>query len=439
MTTTDLESPVLTIEGPSSPFDATVEVPGDKSISHRSALFGAIAEGVTHIRGFLPATDCVATLEAVRTLGIKVECLGDEVLVYGQGLNGLQEPLRPVECGGSGTTMRLLAGLLAGQEFYSVLAGNAQLSKRPMDRIAGPLRQMGATVLGRQGGRFAPLSISGGNLEGITYVSPVASAQVKSAVLLAGLYAEGETTVREPLATRDHTERMLLAMGANLTQDGESITVRASRLRALDIQVPGDPSSAAFLLAAAAIVPGSRVAVPNVGVNPGRTGFLKALERMGARVAVRDEVISNGEPVATLELQHGELKGITLTKEDVPSLIDELPVLAVVATQATGITEVRGAGELRVKETDRIATIVDELSKMGAKIEARPDGFIIEGPVELKGAEVTSHGDHRLAMSLAIAGLAAEGQTRVHDTSCTDDSFPGFNMALGVLRGGMRG
>jgi 3-phosphoshikimate 1-carboxyvinyltransferase len=304
-----------------------------------------------------------------------------------------------------------------------------------MERVAEPLRRMGATVLGRRGGRFAPLSISGGDLKGIAYEPPVASAQVKSAVLLAGLYAEGETIVREPVATRDHTERMLLAMGANLLREDGDIKISQSELHALDIQVPGDPSSAAFLLAAAAIVPGSRVVVPNIGVNPGRIGFLRALERMGARIAIRDEETRNGEPVATLELEYGELRGITLGAEDVPAIIDELPVLAVVATQARGVTEVRGAGELRVKETDRIAAIVDELGKMGAKIEARPDGFVIEGPVKLKGAEVNSHGDHRLAMSLAVAGLAAGGQTSVHDTICTDDSFPGFERALDTLRG----
>jgi len=307
-----------------------------------------------------------------------------------------------------------------------------------MDRVAQPLRLLRATLLGRQGGKYPPLSIHGGGLKGIVYEPPVASAQVKSAILLAGLYAEGETTVREPIATRDHTERMLLAMGAALSHEGNNITVEPSEIKALDIHVPGDPSSAAFLLAAGAIVPGSRVTVPNVGVNPGRVGFFRALQRMGSRITFYDEELRNGEPVALVELSHSELHGIQIGAEEVPAIIDELPILAVVASQANGVTEVRGAAELRVKETDRIATIVRELSELGAKIEALPDGFVVEGPARLRGAEVTSHGDHRLAMSLAVAGLAAEGRTTVHDTACTDDSFPGFERALAALKAGDR-
>jgi 3-phosphoshikimate 1-carboxyvinyltransferase len=423
----------LSVEGPVSPIQARLRVPGDKSISHRAAMLGGIAEGTTRIRNFLPANDCLATLDVVRGLGVEVEYRGDEVLVHGRGMNGLMEPPRPLECGGSGTTMRLMSGLLAGQPFYSVLVGNAQLSRRPMDRVARPLREMGATILGREGGRLAPLSIQGGNLKAISYRPPVASAQIKSTVLLAGLFASGETTVEEPTATRDHTERMLKAMGADLKVDGSVVRVRQSRLKAIDVNVPGDISSAAFILAAAAIVPGSRIIVEGVGVSPGRTGFLHALKRMGAEVRLHNEHESHGEPVADVEVSFASLMGISVSAEDVPGMIDELPLLAVVATQAEGITEVRGAAELRVKETDRIATTAAELTSMGAHIEPLPDGFRVHGPTPLSGARVSSQGDHRLAMSLSIAALVAKGLTTVEDTECADDSFPGFGALLRTL------
>lgn len=428
----------LTIRGGVPALVGQVEVPGDKSISHRAAMLGAIGEGTTRIRNFLPANDCLATLAAVSDLGIDVEYAGDAVLMHGRGFAGLQEPARPLECGGSGTTMRLLAGLLAGRPMYSVLTGNAQLSRRPMDRVAVPLRRMGATMLGRTGGKYPPLSIMGGNLHAIRYEMPVASAQVKSAVLLAGLSAEGITSVTELAPTRDHTERMLAAMGVRVDRVGDTVLiVPASRLEPLDIHVPGDISSAAFMLAAAAIVPGSHLTIPRVGVNPGRVGILRALQRMGDRqgrgLRLRNERLENGEPVADLELSHGPLKGITLSAHEVPALIDELPLLAVIATQAEGVTEVHGADELRVKETDRIATTVSELRRMGAKLEPLPDGFIVEGPVRLRGAQLSSHGDHRLAMALAVAALAADGETTIEETACIDDSFPGFERTLARL------
>lgn len=429
----------LAVEGPIAPFDGRLTVPGDKSISHRAAMLGGVAEGVTRIRNFLPANDCLATLDVMRGLGVEVEYRVGEVLVHGRGMVGLVEPARPLECGGSGTTMRLISGLLAGQPFYSVLACNAQLSRRPMDRVARPLREMGATILGREGGRLAPLSIQGGNLHGISYRPPVASAQIKSAVLLAGLFAQGETVVEEPTPTRDHTERMLMSMGADLAVEGKVVRVRASRLHAIDVDVPGDISSAAFILAAAAIVPGSRVVVEGVGVNPGRTGFLHALERMGALVRLHGERDSNGEPVADVEVSYAGLHGIAISAQEVPGMIDELPLLAVVATQAEGVTEVRGAAELRVKETDRIATTAAELARMGARVEALPDGFRVHGPTPLLGAQVSSHGDHRLAMSLCVAALVARGVTTVEDTECADDSFPGFEAALRTLTEGGRG
>jgi 3-phosphoshikimate 1-carboxyvinyltransferase len=400
-------------------------------------MLGAIADSATRIRNFLPANDCLASLGAMRDLGIEIEVHHDEVRVQGKGLRGLQEPYRPIECGGSGTTMRLLAGLLAGQPFYSVLAGNAQLSKRPMERVATPLRAMGAFIQGRGGGRYAPLSIEGGNLRGIRYSPPVASAQVKSAILLAGLFAEGSTVVEESLPTRDHTERMLTAMGASVHTEQGAVTLRPiERLAALDISVPGDISSAAFMLVAAGIVPGSRLLLPGVGVNPGRTGIISTLVRMGEQITTHNERIANGEPVADLEAVYAPLKGIEITSAEVPTLIDELPVLAVAATQAEGVTEVRGAGELRVKETDRIATTVAELRRMGAQIEALEDGFRVAGSARLRGARVSSHGDHRLAMALAVAALVAEGETTIEDTECIRDSFPGFESALARLSPG---
>lgn len=422
---------VLQVAKARQPFGGAFPVPGDKSVSHRAVMLGSIADGTTRIRNFLPATDCLTTIEAMRALGIEVKVARWEVLVYGRGLRGLREPRRPVECGGSGTTMRLLAGVLAGQPFYSVLTGNAQMSGRPMERVVVPLRLMGATILGREGGKYAPLSILGGDLQGIKYRPPMASAQVKSALLLAGLFANDPTTVEGTLPTRDHTERMLTAMGAQVETSGNGVTIQPSqRLSPVDLDVPGDISSAAFLLVAASIVPGSRLVLAKVGVNPGRTGILSALRRMGAQVTAHNERICNGEPMADLEVSYSPLKGIQITPEDVPSLIDELPVLAVAATQAVGITEVRGAAELRVKETDRIATTVAELRKLGADIEPLFDGFRVSGPCRLYGAVTDSHGDHRLAMALAIAGLAAEGETIVENAECTHDSFPGFELVL---------
>ncbi len=428
---------LLTVNSPAHSLVGEVEVPGDKSITHRALMLGAIANGTTRITNALLATDCMTTLEMVRALGIEVEQLtSGEIQVHGKGINGLREPGRPLECGGSGTTIRLMSGILAGQPFYSVLASNAQLGKRPMDRIVIPLRRMGATVLGRQGGKFTPLTIQGGNLKAITYRPPVASAQVKSAVLLAGLFANGITTVEEKLPTRDHTERMLSAMGAQILRSDTRISITPRPiLTPLKIRIPGDMSSAAFLLVAASIVPGSRLLLRGIGINPGRTGILTALQSMGANLSLEKTKIENGEPVADLQISYNSLQGITISPEEVPGLIDELPVLAVAATQANGVTEVRGAAELRVKETDRIGTTVSELRRMGANIEALPDGFRIKGPTPLHGANVSSHGDHRLAMALTVAALVAEGETMIEGIECTRDSFPGFENTLAQLLG----
>jgi len=419
-----------------------VKVPGDKSISHRALLLGAIAEGTTRICNFLPAADCLATLACVRALGVEVERLSEiELIVQGRGLPGLIEPRDVLDCAGSGTTMRLLAGILAGQPFYSVLTGNEQLRRRPMGRIVEPLRWMGATVFGRDDGRLPPLTVMGGNLRSIEYKLPVASAQVKSAILLAGLYADGPIVIHEPGPARDHTERMLAAMGADIGVDGATITLRGdTKLSSLDIVVPGDISSAAYFIAAACLIPprwggteGGEVIVADVGVNPTRTGFLDALRKMGADILAENQREVSGEPVADAVVRTGELRGIEVRGDQVPRMIDEFPILAVVASQAQGTTVVSDAAELRVKETDRIANVALELRKLGARIEERPDGFVVEGPTPLVGAQVNSHGDHRLAMSLAIAGLLAEGETTIGGAECIVDSFPGFEEALRAL------
>jgi 3-phosphoshikimate 1-carboxyvinyltransferase len=420
------------------PLNGRVHVPADKSITHRALLFGAIAEGVSRVRNYLDGGDCRATLNVVRQLGVLVEePAPGEWRIHGRGLWGLGEPEVVLDCVNSGTTARLLAGLLAGQRFHSVITGSAQLRRRPMARVVEPLRQMGADIAGRQDGRLLPLSLRGRALRGIEYTMPVASAQVKSCLLLAALYAEGLTVVREPGPARDHTERMLTAMGVSMVRHGNTVIAEAptTPLQPLDLTVPGDFSSAAFLLAAGACVPGSRVTVAEVGVNPTRRGLLDALIAMGADVVLDNWGESGGEPIGDLHVRPAPLRAITLEGDAIVTLIDELPVFAVIATQAHGITVVRDAAELRVKETDRIATTVAELRKLGARIEATADGFVIEGPTPLHGARVHSHGDHRLAMALAVAGLLAEGATAVEETECIADSFPGFEQVLLKLGG----
>ena len=411
-------------------------VPGDKSISHRATIFAALAEGRSHVRNFLPGGDCQATLGVLRALGVAVEEISpSELSIDGAGLHGLQEPAAVLDCVNSGTTMRLMAGLLAGQRFFSVLSGSPQLTKRPMGRVVEPLRQMGALIHGRQGGKLAPLAIQGARLHDIDYMLPVASAQVKSALLLAGLYTDGLTVVRQPGPARDHTERMLAAMGAPIRVLGLVATSERPKqpLAPLDITVPGDISSAAFLLAAGLLVPQSHLTVTGVGVNPTRTGILDILQMMGADIRLDNLRQEAGEPVADIVVQHSELHGVQIGGDLIVRAIDELPVLAVLATQARGRTVVRDAAELRVKETDRIATVAAELRKLGAHVEEYPDGFAIEGPVELHSAPVWSHGDHRLAMALAVAGLVASGPVLVEEAECVSDSFPGFERVLHTL------
>jgi 3-phosphoshikimate 1-carboxyvinyltransferase len=417
------------------PLRGQVRVPGDKSITHRALLLGAISEGTSRVGNLLQANDCLATLRAVQALGIRTEKVGaTTVTIHGGGLHGLQEPGDVLHCSRSGTTMRLLAGLLAGQPFLSVLTGDAQLLSRPMARVADPLRRMGATVLGRDGGRRPPLAVQGGHLAGIDYLMPVASAQVKSALLLAGLYTSSPTTLHEPGPARDHTERMLRAMGARLEIENHVLRIKpGERLEAVDVTVPGDFSAAAFLLVAAALVPGSEIIIEGVGVNPTRTGFLDVLLAMGADLTLQDERTVGGEPVADLVVRASDLRGVEVGGALVVRAIDEFPVLAVAATQAHGDTIVRDAAELRVKETDRIASTVQELRRLGAEIEALPDGFVVRGPTRLRGSKVHSHGDHRLAMSLAVAGLVATGETTVENADCIGDSFPGFSATLAQL------
>jgi 3-phosphoshikimate 1-carboxyvinyltransferase len=422
-----------------SPLRGEITVPGDKSITHRALLLGALADGPTRIRGYLDGGDCRATLGCLRALGVQIEQPDSgELVIHGSGLRGWHEPDDVLNCVRSGTTMRLLAGLLAGQSFYSILGGEAQLRRRPMDRVTAPLRQMGARIEGRQGGRVPPLSIIGAPLHGTEYTLPVASAQVKSSILLAGLFAEGTTTVIEPTLSRDHTERMLSARGATVLTQGTRHTIMGpvTGLAPLDVSVPGDFSSAAFWLVGALLVPGSVVLLRDINVNVTRIGLLDMLHDMRARITVIAPHDEGGEPVADLLVCAQPLKAAQVGGDLVPRMIDEFPILALAATQAEGITHVRDAAELRVKETDRIATIVEALCALGAHIEPYPDGFDVEGPTPLQGAVVDSHGDHRLAMTLAIAGLCAQGETTILGSECIADSFPGFEARLQLLAKG---
>jgi 3-phosphoshikimate 1-carboxyvinyltransferase len=406
---------------------AHVAVPGDKSISHRAVLIGAVCEGETRIAGFGRSADTEATIGAVRTLGVEVDEEDvDTLRVRGVGLRGLRQPDTPIDCGNAGTLMRLAAGLVAGREGRFELVGDVSLSARPMERVAEPLRRMGATVETTDG--HAPLVVHGSALRSIDYELPMPSAQVKSAVLLAALQADGSTTVVEPMPTRDHTERLLERAGARVTRRPTSVTVeRAQELRLTEVEIPGDFSSAAPFLVAAAIVPGSAVTVHGVGLNPRRAGLLDVLERMGAKVAIYNRRPIGGEPAGDVELRASNLVGASISAEEVPALVDELPLLAVAACHARGETVVRGASELRVKESDRLEAIVEELRRIGAHIRATRDGFRIRGvPARLRGGVVDSHGDHRLAMVGAVAGVASREGVDLHGAEAVDVSFPGF-------------
>jgi len=407
-------------------------VPGDKSISHRSLILGSIAQGETRIYNFLNSLDCLKTLECMQVLGAEIELGKDNsVKIKGKGLYGLQEPKNILDVGNSGTTIRLLTGLLSGQDFYSVLCGDVSIRKRPMRRVVEPLRLMGADIWGRKDGQFAPLSVRGNKLNPLHYTLPVASAQVKTALLLAGLYTTGETVIKEPLPTRNHTEKMLEIMRADLEISPTEIKVMGGKeLRGTDIFIPGDISSAAYFIAAASILRNSQITIKQVGINPTRTGIIGTLNKMEAKIDTSNYQIESNEPQADLMIEYSKLKGVEIKKENVPFIIDELPLIAVVATQAQGKTVVGGAKELRVKETDRIKAIVSELKKMGADIKEKEDGFSVNGPTRLQGAVCESYNDHRIAMSLAVAALLAEGKTVIKNSECINISFPGFEKTL---------
>lgn len=404
----------------------TIQVPGDKSISHRSIMFGAMASGKTTVEGFLLGADCLSTISCFRKLGVEINLQDDRVTIHSEGAEGWKEPSAVLDTGNSGTTTRLMLGLLAGTTFHTVMAGDESIAKRPMKRIVDPLRLMGADIRGRQNGEFTPLAIQGSPLSAINYTLPVASAQVKSAILLAALYAEGITIIEEPVATRDHTEIMLKHFGVDLKRDGNTIRVRGGqKLTASHIKVPGDISSAAFMIGAALITEGSEIRLDNVGINPTRTGILDVISQMGAEFETI-ETVPEGERSANLVIRSSRLKGIEIGGALIPRLIDEIPVIALIATQCHGTTVIKDAEELRVKETDRISAVVDELSKMGADITATPDGMIINGPTPLTGAEMKTYGDHRLGMMAAIASLIADGPVAIDDPDCIAVSYPGF-------------
>jgi 3-phosphoshikimate 1-carboxyvinyltransferase len=403
-----------------------IQMPGDKSISHRYAMLGAIAEGPTEIHVFASSADCQSTLGCLAKLGVKIERQGHTVTIQGAGLHGLKAPGDRLDAGNSGSTMRMLAGILAGQPFKSVMFGDASLSRRPMKRVIAPLTQMGARITSAEGG-LPPLEIEGGALKPIRYQLPVASAQVKSAVLLAGLYAEGETEVVEPAATRDHTEIALEQMGADIGRHHHTIAVRGGvRLEGKKFYVPGDISSAAFFLVAGMLVPESNLTIHNVGLNPTRTAILDVLAAMGGRVKVLNVEMLNGELLGDLHVEPGRMRGGEIPAAMVPGLIDELPVLSVFGTQTENGLTYHGAAELRVKESDRIAVVAENLKRMGAEVEEFPDGLRVAGRQRLRGAEIETYGDHRIAMAFAVAGLVAEGTTVIKDSGCVDVSFPEF-------------
>ncbi len=422
----------LRVRGPAAGLHGELTVPGDKSISHRAVILGALADGATRISGFLAAADCLHTAHALEAMGVKIDNLGEpDLAVHGVGLHGLADPRDVLDLGNSGTGMRLLMGVLAGQNFATTLTGDQSLRQRPMDRVAAPLAEMGIRVAGQGERCTPPVTVPGGKPRAITYHTPMASAQVKSAILLAGLYAEGTTTVIEPAPSRDHTERMLAAFGAEVTVDGLQVSVAGRpHLHGQEIAIPGDISSAAFLLVAGLLVPDSCVTVREVLLNPTRAASLDILQRMGADIEISNRCTIGGEERGDVTARSGELTATEVGGDEIPRMLDEVPILALAATQARGRTLIRDAAELRVKESDRLATTTEMLRAFGAQVEEQPDGLIIEGPTRLSGATVTSHGDHRIAMTAAIAGLLATGESTILDSACIDTSFPGFAAAL---------
>lgn len=413
------------------PLRGTLTVSGDKSISHRAVMLGSLATGTTEIEGFLPGEDCLSTIRCFRSMGVQIEQNGSSVKVFGRGLRELTAPAGILDCGNSGTTTRLLSGVLAAQHFNSVLSGDASIQRRPMKRIMIPLRAMGADITSVSGNDCAPLSVHGKQIYGIHFNSPIASAQVKSAVLLAGLYASGQTTVTEPALSRDHTERMLRSFGAKVLtgnfEDRPSVTVTETQnLYGTEISVPGDISSAAFFLVGASIVPGSEVVLRNVGINPTRDGVISALRAMGAKIEVLEVRNEDSEPAADLLVRYAPLHGTEIGGALIPRLIDELPVLAAAAAVAEGRTVIRDAAELKVKESNRIRTMAEGLNRLGAQVEETEDGLIIDGGAALHGGAVESYSDHRIAMSFAILSLVTDGEVRISDPDCVNISAPTF-------------
>ena len=419
----------------SGPLRGEISVPGDKSISHRAVMFGALANGTTEITHFLQGADCLSTIDCFRRMGIDIENTPSRILIHGKGLRGLSAPSSALDVGNSGTTLRLISGILSGQDFKVLLDGDASIRRRPMKRIMTPLSMMGAKIGSLKGNGCAPLHIKGQALHAIHYQSPVASAQVKSCVLLAGLYADGTTRVTEPALSRNHTELMLHFFGAQVHSEGTTASIQPSpALEGRFIQVPGDISSAAYFIAAALLIPGSEVLIRNVGVNPTRDGILRVCQAMGADITRLNERSDSGEPTADLLVRHSSLRGTVIEGDLIPTLIDELPVIAVMAALAKGTTVIRDAAELKVKESDRIQVMTENLTRMGARVEATEDGMIIHGGSSLQGAIIDSHQDHRVAMSFAVAALAAEGETEIRDASCVSISYPEFYQDLASLQ-----
>ena len=404
-----------------------VTIPGDKSISHRAVMFGSLAEGATEVTGFLRGADCLSTIDCFRRLGISIEDKDERILIHGKGLHGLSAPAQILDAGNSGTTTRLISGILSGQAFETTLTGDASIQKRPMERIIEPLSQMGASITSLSGNGCAPLRIQGRPLHGIHYTTNVASAQVKSSILLAGLYADAPTSVTEPALSRNHSELMLHFFGADVKSEGTTATIQPEpKLIGQKVQVPGDISSAAYFIAAGCITPDSELLIQNVGTNPTRDGILHVCKMMNANVTLLNENMDSGEPTADLLVRTSSLQGCIIEGDLIPTLIDELPIIAVMACFAEGTTVIRDAAELKVKESDRIAVMTENLTAMGAKVTATDDGMIIEGGHTLHGAVVDSHLDHRIAMSFAVAALNADGETEILGADCVNISYPAF-------------
>ncbi|MGM8365349.1 3-phosphoshikimate 1-carboxyvinyltransferase [Virgibacillus sp. W0181] len=411
----------------SQPISGTIKIPGDKSISHRAVMLGSLAVGTTKVANFLTGDDCLNTIKAFQALGVSIDREGTNVTITSRGATALEEPKQPLYFGNSGTTARLMIGLLSGLPFVSIIHGDPFLTIRPMDRVVIPLKKMGVSFVGREDGTMLPLAINGGSLKGITYPLPVKSAQVKSAILLAGLFAEGKTTVIEPALTRNHTENMLAAFGADIHTNKNEITITNKQgLQATDVFVPGDISSAAFFMAAAAVVPGSKLTLTNIGLNETRTGIIDVLHQMGASIVIDNEQIISGERIGDITLTETGLRGIIIEGNIIPRLIDEIPIIALLATQAEGTTIIRDAEELRVKETDRITAVVDVLSTLGADIQGTKDGMIIHGRTELSGGNISSYNDHRIAMMGVISSLIAKAAVVLDDVSSIAVSYPRF-------------